>query len=93
MRRSYLPPLLILSAIWGSSYMFIKIGLRDVPSAALVDGRLLFAAIVLVGVVIARGGPERLRPAAGAGAFVGTVGITCCPASRSSTESPCSGSR
>jgi drug/metabolite transporter (DMT)-like permease len=74
-RRSYLPPLLILSAIWGSSYMFIKVGLRDFPSAALVDARLLFAAVVLVGVVLARGGPARLRPAAGSGAVVGTIGM------------------
>jgi drug/metabolite transporter (DMT)-like permease len=73
--RSYLPPLLILSAIWGSSYMFIKVGLRDFPSAALVDARLLLAAVVLVGVVLARGGPGRLRPAVGPGAFVGTVGM------------------
>jgi len=73
--RSYLPPLLILSAIWGSSYMFIKVGLRDFPSAALVDARLLLAAIVLVGVVLARGGPASLRPAARPGAFVGTVGM------------------
>jgi drug/metabolite transporter (DMT)-like permease len=74
-RRSYLPPLLILSAIWGSSYMFIKVGLRDFPSAALVDARLLFAAVVLVGVVLARGGLARLRPAAGSGGVVGTVGM------------------
>jgi drug/metabolite transporter (DMT)-like permease len=73
--RSYLPPLLILSAIWGSSYMFIKVGLRDFPSAALVDLRLLLAAVVLVGVVLARGGAARLRPAAKPGALVGTVGM------------------
>jgi drug/metabolite transporter (DMT)-like permease len=73
--RSYLPPLLTLSAIWGSSYMFIKIGLRDFPSAALVDARLLFAAIVLVGVVLARGGVARLGPATKPGVVVGTVGM------------------
>jgi drug/metabolite transporter (DMT)-like permease len=73
--RSYLPPLLILSAIWGASYMFIKVGLRDFPSAALVDVRLLLAAIVLVGVVLVRGDAGRLRPAARPGAFVGTVGM------------------
>src|SRR4051794_41581833 len=55
--------------------MFIKVGLRDFPSAALVDARLLLAAIVLVGVVLARGGPASLRPAARPGAFVGTVGM------------------
>jgi drug/metabolite transporter (DMT)-like permease len=73
--RSYLPPLLILSAIWGSSYMFIKVGLRDFSSAALVDVRLLLAAIVLVSVVVARGGTARLRPAAKPGAVVGTIGM------------------
>jgi drug/metabolite transporter (DMT)-like permease len=73
--RSYLPPLLILSAIWGSSYMFIKVGLRDFSSAALVDVRLLLAATVLVGVVLARGGAARLRPAARPGAVVGTIGM------------------
>ena len=75
MTRSYLPPLLILSAIWGSSYMFIKVGLRDFPPASLVDARLLLAAVVLVTVVAVRGGVARLRPAAKPGAVVGTVGM------------------
>ena len=75
MTRSYLPPLLLLSAIWGSSYMFIKVGLRDFPSAALVDARLLLAALVLATVVVARGGVRRLRPAVRPGALVGIVGM------------------
>jgi len=73
--RSYVPSLLLLSAIWGSSYMFIKVGLRDFPSAALVDTRLLLAALVLVTFVAARGGIRRLRPAIAPGAFVGLVGM------------------
>jgi drug/metabolite transporter (DMT)-like permease len=73
--RSYVPPLLLLSAIWGSSYMFIKVGLRDFPSAALVDARLLLAAVVLATFVVARGGVRRLRPAVRPGAVVGTVGM------------------
>jgi drug/metabolite transporter (DMT)-like permease len=73
--RSYVPPLLLLSAIWGSSYMFIKVALRDFPSAALVDARLLLAATVLVTFVVARGGARRLRPAVAPGAFVGLVGM------------------
>jgi drug/metabolite transporter (DMT)-like permease len=73
--RSYIPPLLLLSAIWGSSYMFIKVGLRDFPSAALVDARLLLAAVVLATVVLARGGVRRLRPAVAPGAVVGLVGM------------------
>ncbi|TML23637.1 MAG: EamA/RhaT family transporter, partial [Actinobacteria bacterium] len=40
MRRSYLPSLLLLSAIWGSSYMFIKVGVRDFSPAAMVELRL-----------------------------------------------------
>jgi drug/metabolite transporter (DMT)-like permease len=73
--RSYLPPLLLLSAIWGSSYMLIKVGLRDFSSAALVDVRLLMAAVVLVTVVLARGRVRRLRPAVAPGAVVGIVGM------------------
>ena len=75
MTRSYVPPLLLLSAIWGSSYMFIKVGLRDFPSAALVDVRLLLAAAVLSTFVVIRGGVRRLRPAIAPGAFVGLVGM------------------
>jgi drug/metabolite transporter (DMT)-like permease len=73
--RSYVPPLLLLSAIWGSSYMFIKVGLRDFPSAALVDTRLVCAAAVLVTFVAVRGGIRRVRPAIAPGAFVGLVGM------------------
>jgi drug/metabolite transporter (DMT)-like permease len=73
--RSYLPPLLVLSAIWGSSYMFIKVALRDFASAALVDARLLSAAVVLVTFVVVRGGMQRLRPAVAPGAVVGLVGM------------------
>ena len=75
MTRSYLPPLLLLSAIWGSSYMFIKVGLRDFSSAALVDARLLSAAVVLVAFVVARGGLRRVRPAVAPGAVVGVIGM------------------
>jgi drug/metabolite transporter (DMT)-like permease len=73
--RSYVPPLLVLSAIWGSSYMFIKVGLRDFPPPALVDARLLLAAAVLTSFVAARGSVRRLRPAVAPGAVVGLVGM------------------
>jgi drug/metabolite transporter (DMT)-like permease len=75
MRRSYLPPLLLLSAIWGSSYMFIKVGVRDFSPAAMVELRLLLAGFVLVSVVAARGGTRDVRPALAPGAFVGVVGM------------------
>jgi drug/metabolite transporter (DMT)-like permease len=74
-RRSYLPPLLLLSAIWGSSYMFIKVGVRDFSPAAMVELRLLLAGLVLVLFVAARRGARDVRPALAPGAFVGVVGM------------------
>jgi len=40
--------LVVLGAIWGSSYLFIKIGVRDLSPAALIEIRLLSAAPILV---------------------------------------------
>jgi drug/metabolite transporter (DMT)-like permease len=74
-RRSYLPPLLLLSAIWGSSYMFIKVGVRDFSPAALVEVRLLLAGAVLVSFVAARRGLHGVGPAFAPGVFVGVVGM------------------
>jgi drug/metabolite transporter (DMT)-like permease len=74
-RRSYLPLLLLLSAIWGSSYMFIKVGVRDFSPEALVELRLLLAGAVLVSFVRVRRGLRAVRPAFAPGAFVGVVGM------------------
>jgi drug/metabolite transporter (DMT)-like permease len=75
LRRSYLPPLLLLSAIWGSSYMFIKVGVRDFSPAALVEVRLLLAGAVLLPFLAARRDLRTVRPALAPGAFVGVVGM------------------
>jgi drug/metabolite transporter (DMT)-like permease len=75
LRRSYLPPLLVLSAIWGASYMFIKVGVRDFSPASLVELRLLCASAVLVAVVVAQRRLRALRPALAPGAFVGVVAM------------------
>ena len=48
MSRRYAFFLLVLGAIWGSSYLFIKVGVRDLSPADLIEVRLLFAAPVLV---------------------------------------------
>jgi drug/metabolite transporter (DMT)-like permease len=74
-RRSYLPPLLLLSAIWGSSYMFIKVGVRDFSPAAMVELRLLLAGLVLVSFLAARRGLRGVRRALAPGAFVGVIGM------------------
>jgi drug/metabolite transporter (DMT)-like permease len=67
--------LLLLSAIWGSSYMFIKVGVRDFSPAAMVDVRLFLAAAVLVGYLAARGSLGGLRAALAPGAVIGLVGL------------------
>jgi drug/metabolite transporter (DMT)-like permease len=73
--RSYVPLLLLLSAIWGSSYMFIKVGVRDFSPAALVELRLLLAGAVLVAFAVGRRNLRAVRPALRPGAFVGAVGM------------------
>ena len=75
MSRTYVAPLFVLSAIWGSSYMFIKVGVRDFSPATLVDVRLALAAAVLVVFVTLRGTARRLRGALAPGAVVGVVGM------------------
>src|SRR5436190_4075295 len=46
--------LLGLSAIWGSSFMFIKVGVRQLEPSTLVAGRLVLAALTLAVIVAAR---------------------------------------
>jgi drug/metabolite transporter (DMT)-like permease len=46
--RRYPFLLLVLGAIWGSSYLFIKVGVRDLSPGALVEIRLLCAAPLLL---------------------------------------------
>src|SRR5437763_3573813 len=43
--------LLALSAIWGSSFMFIKVGIRQLEPSTLVAGRLVLAALTLLVIV------------------------------------------
>ncbi len=42
--------LILLSAIWGSSFLFIKLGVETVPAASLTLARLALAAVLLAGV-------------------------------------------
>jgi drug/metabolite transporter (DMT)-like permease len=73
--RAYVPLLLLLSAIWGSSFMFIKVGVRDFSPASLVELRLLLAAAVLLVAIGLRRGLASVRTAVAPGAFVGIVGM------------------
>ncbi len=49
-----------LVAMWGSSFMFIKLGITTVPTLTLVAARLLLGALILLIVVYLRG--ARLPP-------------------------------
>lgn len=44
-----------LVALWGSNFMFVKIGVATVPPATLVASRLVIGAVILVAVVRAMG--------------------------------------
>jgi len=47
--------LILLGAIWGSSYMFIKIGVAEIPPFTFVFGRTAMAALALLITMRARG--------------------------------------
>jgi len=53
--------LVILGAIWGASYLFIKIGVRDLSPAMVAWLRVALAALVLLPLAASRGG-LRLPP-------------------------------
>ena len=57
--RGYVPLLLLLAAIWGSSYLFIRVAVRDVAPAAMVELRLVFAVPLLVGYLVRQIGGRR----------------------------------
>jgi len=44
-----------LVALWGSNFMFIKLGVAEVPPATLVAARLVIGAVILVTVIRAMG--------------------------------------
>ncbi len=54
MGRQYLLMLLALAGLWGASFMFIKIGVREIPPPTFVCLRFAIAALVLAPVVLLR---------------------------------------
>lgn len=61
MSRRDVALLLTLAAIWGSSFLFIKLGVDELEPAVVVLGRLLVGFAVLVPVVVARGAIPDVR--------------------------------
>ena len=64
-----------LAALWGASYMFIKVGLRDLSPAMVVFSRTLLAAMLLVPWALAKGAFAGLRPLLPAVAFLALVQV------------------
>lgn len=63
--------LLILGVIWGASFLFMRIAAPEFGAVALVEIRLLVAALFLVAVLAVRGNIATLRGSAAPMAFVG----------------------
>lgn len=53
--------LLLLSAIWGSSFLFIKLGVDELEPSVVVLGRLVVGGLVLLPLLAGRGGLAPLR--------------------------------
>ncbi|HVS85946.1 MAG TPA: DMT family transporter, partial [Gaiellaceae bacterium] len=73
MSQRYAVLLVVLGAIWGSSYLFIKVGVRELSPAMLIEIRLLFAAPLLLWFAERRYGWPALRRAWRQGLALGVV--------------------
>jgi drug/metabolite transporter (DMT)-like permease len=60
MSRRHLVMLLALAALWGSSFMFIKIGVRELEPTTLICARLAIGALALLPVALLRLGGRTL---------------------------------
>ena len=56
MIRGYVPLLAIIAAIWGASYLFIKVAVDEVEPTAMMFFSLVLASAVLVPVLVWRVG-------------------------------------
>src|ERR671918_1336306 len=55
----YWPLLLLLAAIWGASYLFIKVALEDIAPAPMMAIRALVAGLILAGYLVMTMGASR----------------------------------
>jgi len=56
MRPSDAARLVLLGGIWGSSFLFIKVALEDLTPTQIVAGRVAIGALLLVSILLVRGG-------------------------------------
>ena len=73
MSRRNLVLLLLLSAIWGSSFLFIKLGVDQLEPSAVVLGRLVVGVLVLLPLVVVHGGLAPLRGRVGSLVLLGAL--------------------
>jgi drug/metabolite transporter (DMT)-like permease len=59
MSRTYVPYIAALALLWGASYMFIKVAVREYEPAAMIMFRLIVASGLLAGVFVAQRGLGR----------------------------------
>src|SRR5438034_1338704 len=77
MSRRHLTMLFVLAALWGASFMFIKIGDRELHPFTLVGFRMALGALTLVPIVLATVGPRRALTELRAAAWpLAVVGLT-----------------
>ena len=63
MTRSYVPLLIVLSLLWGASYLFIKVGVREFEPTAMMLLRVVIAGAILCVYLASQGLLGELREA------------------------------
>src|SRR5262245_64105942 len=76
MSLRYIGALLLLGAVWGASFLFIKLGVAEMAPEVLVALRLIVGALILLAVLYARGLrlPKQVR-AWGDFLLLGVIGL------------------
>ncbi|MET9271748.1 DMT family transporter [Kribbella sp. NPDC003557] len=73
--RAWLPIMLALAAIWGCSFLFISVGVRELPPLYLALGRVIAGSLVLLTILVAKREPLPRDPRLWAHSFVvGAIG-------------------
>jgi drug/metabolite transporter (DMT)-like permease len=75
MSRTYVPYIAALALIWGASYMFIKVAVREYEPAAMILLRLTIASILLLAFFVAQRGRRAIADLRGLGWQGFAVGV------------------
>lgn len=73
--QAWVPTMLALAAIWGCSFLFISVGVRELPPLYLALGRVVAGAVVLLAILAVKREPLPRSPRLWAHSFVvGAIG-------------------